>query len=197
MPSASEEGGVVTNGMSYYARNEINSNSAVLCEVYPEDFDEGVLGGVELQRRLERDAFVAGGKNYNAPVQTFKDFLDGGVKTPFTRVKPTYSVGFTPFDINKLLPKYMSESLKIGIADMGTKLKGFDSFDSILTGVETRSSSPIRILRNEFGNSPIADNLYPAGEGCGYAGGIMSAAVDGIKTAFKIIEKHTGKKVEY
>ena len=197
MPSASEDGGVVTNGMSCYARDGVNSNSAVLCEVYPEDFSSGVLGGVELQRSLERLAFKCGGGDYSAPVQTFKDFCDGVVKTPFTTVKPTYSAGFTPFDLNKILPKYISESLKIGIADMGNKLKGFSSPHSVLTGVETRSSSPVRILRSPNGQSLTIANLYPAGEGCGYAGGIMSAAVDGIKTAFNIVEKYTGKKVEY
>ena len=196
MPSASEQGGVVTNGMSLYARDGVNSNSAVLCEVYPEDFLDGVLGGVELQRRIERLAFTSAGGDYSAPVQTFKDFLDGGMKTPFTTVKPTYSAGFTPFDLNKILPKYISESLKIGILDMGNKLKGFSAPQSVLTGVETRSSSPVRILRNVSGQSLTASNVYPAGEGCGYAGGIMSAAVDGIKTALNIVEKYTGIKVE-
>ena len=196
MPSASEEGGVVTNGMSCYKRDGVNSNSAVLCEVYPEDFMDGVLGGVELQRSLERLAFLSAGGDYSAPVQTFKDFLNGEVKTPFTTVKPTYSAGFTPFDLNKILPKYISESLKIGITDMGNKLKGFDSPYSVLTGVETRSSSPVRILRQQNGSSTTVENVYPSGEGCGYAGGIMSAAVDGIKTAFNLIEKYTGIKIQ-
>ena len=196
MPSASEEGGVVTNGMSLYARDGVNSNSAVLCEIYPEDFDSGTLGGVELQRSLERLAFSSAGGDYSAPVQTFKDFLEGGVKTPFTTVKPTYSAGFTPFDLNKILPKYISESFKIGISDMGNKIKGFSSPQSVLTGVETRSSSPVRILRKPNGQSLTVENVYPAGEGCGYAGGIMSAAVDGIKTAFNLVEKYTGVKIE-
>lgn len=195
MPSASEEGGVVTNGMSCYKRDGLNSNSAVLCEVYPEDFMDGVLGGVELQRSLERLAFLSAGGDYSAPVQTFKDFLNGEVKTPFTTVKPTYSAGFTPFDLNKILPKYVSESLKIGITDMGNKLKGFDAPYSVLTGVETRSSSPVRILRQQNGCSTTVENVYPSGEGCGYAGGIMSAAVDGIKTACNLIEKYSGVKI--
>ncbi|MBE5742722.1 MAG: hypothetical protein E7360_05375 [Clostridiales bacterium] len=197
MPSASEEGGVVTNGMSCFARDGENSNSALLCEIYPEDFLDGVLGGVELQRELERKAFTLGGGNYSAPVQTLKDFYSGGVKTPFTRVKPTYSAGFTPFDLNNLLPKFMLDNLKLGINDMANKIKCFNLGDSVLTGVETRSSSPVRIIRNENGVSSFADNLYPAGEGCGYAGGITSAAVDGIKTAIKITEKYTGIKIEY
>lgn len=197
MPSASEEGGVVTNGMSNYARDGVNSNSAVLCEVYPKDFDDGVLGGVELQRRLERLAFTSVGSNYSAPVQTFKGFCDGDAKAPFTRVKPTYSAGYEQFDLNKILPEFISENLKTGISDMGRRLKCFSRPDSVLTGVETRSSSPVRILRNELGLSPLVQNLYPAGEGCGYAGGIMSAAVDGIKTAIKIIEKYSNTKIEY
>ena len=192
MPSTSEDGGVVTNGMSNYLRDGVNSNSAVLCEVYPEDFKEGVLGGVELQRELERLAFKSAGGNYSAPVQTFKDFCDGGVKTPFTTVKPTYSAGFEQIDLNKILPKYISESLKIGIDDMGRKLKCFNMPSAVLTGVETRSSSPVRVLRQEDGTSPLCNNVYPSGEGCGYAGGIMSASVDGIKTACKIIQKYTG-----
>lgn len=192
MPSASEDGGVVTNGMSNYRRDGENSNSAVLCEVYPDDFKEGVLGGVELQRELERLAFISAGSNYNAPVQTFKDFCEGGVNTPFTTVKPTYSVGFERFDLNKILPKYIAESLKVGIDDMGRKLKCFSSPSSVLTGVETRSSSPVRVVRREDGTASLASNVYPAGEGCGYAGGIMSASVDGIKTACKIIKKYTG-----
>jgi uncharacterized FAD-dependent dehydrogenase len=195
MPSASEENGVVTNGMSLYSRKGENSNSALLCEVFPQDFLDGVLGGVELQRQLERNAFIAGGGNYSAPVQTYKDFLNGEVKSSFTRIKPTYSAGYVNFDLNKLLPNFISENLKIGIEDMGKRLKGFNCADAILTGVETRSSSPIRILRQENGTSPIAENLYPAGEGCGYAGGIMSAAVDGIKTAIKIIEKYYCKQI--
>ncbi len=197
MPSASEEGGVVTNGMSCYARDGENSNSAVLCEVYPEDFGGGVLGGVEFQRELERLAFTSAGCNYSAPVQTFKDFCSGEVTKSFYSVKPTYSVGFTPVDLNKILPNYVAESLKIGIDDMGRKLKCFNSPNAVLTGVETRSSSPVRILRESNGRSKICDNVYPSGEGCGYAGGIMSAAVDGIKTAFHLIEKYTGEKIEY
>lgn len=197
MPSTSEEGMVVTNGMSLYKRDGQNSNSAVLCEIYPDDFKSGVLGGVELQRDLERLAYLSGGKDYCAPVQTYKDFCDGGVKTPFTRVKPTYSVGYTPFDLNKILPKFVAENLKIGIEDMASKLKCFNDQASVLTGVETRSSSPIRVLRGEDGQATKIKNAYPAGEGCGYAGGIMSAAVDGIKTAIKIVEKHFGRIIKY
>ncbi|MBR2336353.1 MAG: FAD-dependent oxidoreductase [Clostridia bacterium] len=197
VPSASEDGGVVTNGMSNYLRDGENSNSAVLCEVYPDDFKEGILGGVELQRDLERLAFSSVGSNYNAPVQTFKDFCNAEVVSPFNRVKPTYSVGYESFDLNKILPKFISDSLKIGIYDMGKRLKCFSSADGVLTGVETRSSSPVRILRGEDGTSPTASNVYPAGEGCGYAGGIMSASVDGIKTACRIIQKYTGVAPRY
>lgn len=197
MPSASEEGGVVTNGMSCYARDGENSNSAVLVEVYPEDFSGDALGGVEFQRELERLAFTSAGGNYSAPVQTFKDFCNGEVSRSFSSVKPTYSAGFTSFDLNKILPSFVAKSLKIGIDDMGRKLKCFNSPNAVLTGVETRSSSPVRILRESDGTSKICNNVYPAGEGCGYAGGIMSAAVDGIKTAFHLIEKYSGEKIEY
>lgn len=193
MPAASERGGVVTNGMSLYARNAENSNSAVLCEVYPDDFPVGVLGGVEFQRGLERLAFIAGGSDYTAPAQTFGAFADGSSDFVFGKVKPSYPLGVNNVDFNRILPKFIADNLKVGISDMGNKLKGFSSEDAVLTGVETRSSSPVRVLRNDFGVSPVADNLYACGEGCGYAGGIMSAAVDGIKTAAKIALRYKNK----
>ena len=192
MPSASEEGMVVTNGMSLYARDGENANSAVLCEIYPTDFYDGTLGGVELQRELEKAAFRLGGGDYKAPVQTVKDFFENRRSNAFSRVKPTYSRGYEFSDLSEGLSKFMSENLKIGIKDMDGKLKGFAADEAVLTGFETRSSSPVRILRGENMQSVNVENLYPCGEGCGYAGGIMSAAVDGIKTAIAIASKFGG-----
>ena len=192
MPSASEEGMVVTNGMSLYARDGENANSAVLCEIYPTDFYDGTLGGVELQRELEKAAFRLGGGDYKAPVQTVKDFFENRRSNAFSRVKPTYSRGYEFSDLSEGLPEFMSENLKIGIKDMDGKLKGFAADEAVLTGFETRSSSPVRILRGENMRSVNVENLYPCGEGCGYAGGIMSAAVDGIKTAIAIAAKFGG-----
>lgn len=192
MPSASEEGMVVTNGMSLYARDGENANSAVLCEIYPTDFYDGTLGGVELQRKLEKAAFRLGGGDYKAPVQTVKDFFENRRSNAFSRVKPTYSRGYEFSDLSEGLPEFMSENLKIGIKDMDGKLKGFAADGAVLTGFETRSSSPVRILRGENMQSVNVENLYPCGEGCGYAGGIMSAAVDGIKTAIAIAAKFGG-----
>lgn len=192
MPSASEEGMVVTNGISLYARDGENANSAVLCEIYPTDFYDGTLGGVELQRELEKAAFRLGGGDYKAPVQTVKDFFENRRSNAFSRVKPTYSRGYEFSDLSEGLPEFMSENLKIGIKDMDGKLKGFAADGAVLTGFETRSSSPVRILRGENMQSVNVENLYPCGEGCGYAGGIMSAAVDGIKTAIAIAAKFGG-----
>ncbi len=189
MPSASEEGMAVTNGMSLYARDGENSNSAVLCEVYPTDFYEGVLGGAELQREIERAAFRLGGGDYKAPVQTVKDFFAGRRSEAIYAVKPTYSRGYEFSELGLGVPKFISENLKIGIKDMDGKLKGFASDEAVLTGYETRSSSPVRILRGENSESVSTENLFPCGEGCGYAGGIMSAAVDGIRTAIAVSEK--------
>ncbi len=192
IPSASEIGGVVTNGMSLYARDEVNSNSAVLCEIYPSDFYEGVLGGVELQREIERKAFLLGGSDYSAPTQKLEDFYAIRRTERFGSVRPTYERNM-PSDLNGLFPPVVTESIKTGISDMNNKLKGFSCGDAVLTGVETRSSSPVRILRGDDMVSPTVGNLYPCGEGCGYAGGITSAAVDGIKVAAAIAEKYSKK----
>lgn len=189
LPSSSEEGGVVTNGMSLYSRSGENANSAVLCEVYPSDFPVGALGGAEMQREIEKKAFMLGGGNYCAPVQTVKDFFDGVKTAALKSVKPTYPIGYELTDLNGVYIKSVTENLKSGIRDMGEKLKGFSSDDAVLTGVETRSSSPVRILRGENYESISIENLYPCGEGCGYAGGIMSAAIDGIKVAAAIAKK--------
>lgn len=189
MPSASEEEGVVTNGMSLYARDGENSNSAVLCEIYPSDFYDGVLGGVELQRQVERAAFTLGGGDYSAPVQKLSDFFNDTPTRNLGNVRPTYE-RFNRTQLGGIYPKPVIDAIKTGVKDMDRRLRGFACGDAILTAPETRSSSPVRVLRGERFNSVSAENLYPCGEGCGYAGGIMSAATDGIKIASAIAEKY-------
>ena len=191
MPAASEEGGVVTNGMSNYARDGRNANSALLVQIKREDFDRGgVLDGVEFQRKLERAAYAAGGCTYAAPVQRLEDFLAGRESSRFGEVLPSYAAGTAMFDLNKLFPSFITEPMKAGIADMDRRLRGFASGDALLTGAETRFSSPVRILRNERCESVSAAGVYPCGEGCGYSGGITSSAADGILVAEKICEKY-------
>lgn len=186
----SEENTVVTNGMSYYARDEVNSNSALLVGVSPDDFDRSdVLSGMYFQEEIERKAFIIGGGDYSAPVQKVGDFLNNKVSSDFGEVKPSYMPSTKFANLNDVLPEYITDSMKQGIIDMDRRLNGFANPDAILTGVESRSSSPIRILRNENLEAIGKSGVYPCGEGAGYAGGIVSAAVDGIKCAEKIIEK--------
>lgn len=191
--ASSEENMLVTNGMSEFARDEINSNSALLVGVSPEDFNsDSPLAGMYFQRELEKKAFLLGGGNYNAPVQRVADFLSNTKSNHIGEVKPSISPDYELSNLNTILPDFVSESMKQGIKDMGRKLNGFDDGDAVLTGVETRSSSPIRILRNnETLESIKIKGLYPCGEGAGYAGGIISAAVDGIKCAEEIINKNS------
>lgn len=189
MASSSDLETIVTNGMSQYARNGINANSAILVNVTPEDFPtSSPLAGLYFQEELEKKAFILGGSNYYAPIQRTEDFLENKKTTHLGEIKPTYKPGVTYSNLNDILPKFVSNTLKEGIRYFDTKLKGFANPDSILTGVETRSSSPIRILRNQELMCNI-QGIYPCGEGAGYAGGIMSAAVDGIKCAISILEK--------
>lgn len=186
--SSSEKNTIVTNGMSYYSRSGKNANSAVLVNVTPNDFEgTSPLAGIYFQKDLEEKAFVLGGSNYYAPVQRFEDFIANQKSTFIGSVTPTYLPGVTLSNLNEILPNFVSATLKEGINYFDTKLKGFANPDSILTGVETRSSSPVRIIRNENLVSNIY-GIYPCGEGAGYAGGIMSAAVDGIKCAVAILE---------
>ena len=187
VPSSSEEGRLVVNGMSYFQRDLENANSAILVNVFPEDFPgESVLAGVEFQRRLEEKAFELGGKNYKAPVQLFGDFVNNKISTELGKVKPSYLAGYKFANLNEIFPQYINDSLKEGINLMDRKIKGFASYDAVLSGVESRSSSPVKIPRNEKFFSNI-EGLMPCGEGAGYAGGIMSAAVDGIKCAEYVI----------
>lgn len=189
--ASSEEGRLVTNGMSEFARDEINSNSALLVGVNPTDFaGDNPLRGMYFQRELEEKAFNLGGENYSAPVQRVDDFLNGVKTAALGEVAPSIGPSYTPTNINNIFPDYISNALKSGIRLLGKKLKGFDDGDAVLTAVESRSSSPIRILRNTDTLESISiQGLYPCGEGAGYAGGIISAAVDGIKCAEKIINK--------
>ena len=189
VPAQSEENTVVTNGMSYFARNEINSNSALLVGVKPDDFGDEVLSGMYFQQEIERKAFVAGGEDYSAPVQTVGDFLKGRKSTELGSVTPSYHRGIKLSSLDEVLPKFITDSMKQGIVDMDRRLKGFADDEAVLTGVESRSSSPIRILRSSDMEALGISGLYPCGEGAGYAGGIVSAGVDGIKCAEKIIEK--------
>lgn len=188
--AASENGGVVTNGMSRYARDGKNANAAIAVSVFPEDIGGGWDAGIKFQRELEKAAFTAGGSDYSAPVETLGDFLHGKT-THFTepgRVTPTYMDGkYRLADMSSILPGFVSDMLKKGFTDFGRKLRGFDMPEAVLTGVETRTSSPVRIPRNDLLTSAAADNLYPCGEGAGYAGGITSAAIDGINSAMKLM----------
>lgn len=189
IPAASEEGGVVTNGMSLYARDGINSNSALMVQMKREDFGGGLFGGMEFQREIERRAFRAGGGSFKAPVQLYKDFANNRTSCAFGEVKPTYAAGtaFAPLDC--VLPKVAIDALKAAIPDMDRRLNGFADPSALLTGVESRFSSPVRILRGADGESVSVKGLYPCGEGSGYSGGITSSAADGIKIAEIIFEK--------
>lgn len=188
--SSSEKGGVVTNGMSFYDRDLENANSALVVSVNPEDFgDGGPLKGIEFQRKYEKLAFEIGGKNYNAPVQLYKDFVGKKTSTSFGEIYPTYRPGSTLANLWDCLPEYVCESIVEGVSVFGTWLNNFDREDCLLTGVETRTSSPVRIIRGDDMQSSIK-GIYPCGEGSGYAGGIMSASIDGLKVAENIIKNY-------
>ena len=186
--TSSEEGTIVTNGMSRFARDGKNANSAVLVNVVPDDFKgDSPLEGIYFQKDLEKKAFKLGGSNYNAPVQRVEDFIENKKTEEIGEIKPTYKPGVTKSNLNEILPEFVSRTLKEGIQYFDTKIKGFANPDALLTGVETRSSSPVRILRDDNLMSNIK-GIYPCGEGAGYAGGIMTAAVDGIKVGIAILE---------
>ena len=189
--AASEEGGVVVNGMSYNSRSERNSNSALLTSVFKEDFGGTPMGAIEFQRKIERAAFVAGGGNYSAPIITVGDFLSGECKTMPDRIMPSYMFGNNVklARPESFLPSFVCSGMKSALADFDKKIKGFSCSDAILTGAETRTSAPLRIMRSNDTRTAIGfNNIYPAGEGAGYAGGITSAAVDGVKTALALME---------
>ena len=181
--ATSEEGRVVTNGMSQYSRNERNANSGIVVGVTPEDFPGDALAGIEFQRKWESRAYELGGRNYNAPAQLVGDFLAGRPSTALGSVKPSYTPGVTLTDLSTALPDYVIAAIREALPAFEKNIKGYSMHDAVLTGVETRTSTPVRIKRKENLQSMNTFGLYPAGEGAGYAGGILSAAVDGIEIA--------------
>ncbi len=186
--AASEQGGVVTNGMSYSDRAGDNANSGLLANVFPEDLPgDDVLAGIELQRACERTAFEAGGGAFVAPAQLVGDFLHGRPSPAAGGIEPTYPRGVAWGDVSTCLPSYITETLRAAVPEMGRKLRGFDRPDAVLTGVETRSSSPVRVTRGDDLQSVGVRGLWPVGEGAGYAGGIMSAATDGLRVAEAVV----------
>lgn len=189
--AASEKGGVIVNGMSSLARDGNNANSALLVGIEPKDFpSEHPLAGIYYQKEIEHKAFLLGGGNYMAPAQLVGDFLAGRASTRLGTVAPTCPTGVTLTDIRECLPQKVTETMQSAIVEMDKKLKGFMLYDAVLTAPETRSSSSVRILRDEFCQCNVR-GVYPCGEGAGYAGGIVSAAVDGIKCAHAVLEdKH-------
>lgn len=189
--ASSQKGGVVTNGMSEYARDKENANSAILVGVNPEDFpSEHVLAGFTLQREIEEKAFNMGGGDYTAPATLVGDFLKGQKSTKLGAVKPSFPTGVTMSDIGTLLPQKVVDNMRHALTEWDKKLKGFAMDEAVLTAPETRSSSPVRIIRDEFYQTNVR-GLYPCGEGAGYAGGIVSAAVDGVKCAEMVLSDET------
>ena len=184
VPSQTSEGTVCTNGMSVRLRDGDNSNSAILVPVDSSDYGEGTLDGMYYQEKLEKLAFEAGGRDGFAPAARYGDLAEGKVTEEFGKVKPSYRPGVRPADLKKVFPDSILDTIVDGVSEMGKKIKGFDSPDAVLTAVETRSSSPVRILRDrETCQSINVPGIFPCGEGAGYAGGIMSSAIDGINCA--------------
>ncbi len=188
--AASEEGGVVVNGMSHHARDGRNSNAAVAVSVSPADVGGSIKDAIAFQRELERAAYRAGGGDYVAPVETVGDFLEGFRGTEPARIQPTYGEGRVKVaDLHQVLPPFVSDTLAAGLRSFDRKLRGYAVPDAVLTGVETRTSSPLRILRGESRTALGEDLVYPTGEGAGYAGGITSAAIDGLRTALSLMAR--------
>ncbi len=188
VPSASEQGGIVTNGMSYHNRDGRNANAALVVSVDSRDYGSGPAEAIAFQRELERRAYTFTG-GWKAPVQTVGRFLDGRTGADFGRVIPTYQIGTVPGDLEALFPRAVTEHLRMGLRLFGRRQPGFDAPDAVLTAPETRTSSPVRILRQENLQARAAGGFYPCGEGAGYAGGIMSAAADGIRVAQQILRE--------
>ena len=186
--ASSERGGLVTNGMSQYARNGLNANSAIVAEVVPADFDGHPLDGFRLQRTWEQKAFALGGGGYFAPVQSVPDFLEGRISDQLNTTQPTYQPGVRLADLHQALPVYITAAIREALGEFNRRIPGFSGQEAVFTGVETRTSCPLRITRGKDGQSVSVRGLYPAGEGSGYAGGIMSSAIDGIKAAERIIQ---------
>jgi uncharacterized FAD-dependent dehydrogenase len=191
--AASEPGGVVTNGMSQYSRNERNANAGIVVGITPADYPGGPLAGIDFQRHWEARAFAAGGATYAAPAQRVGDFLAGRASSALGDVVPSYRPGVVPADLAACLPDYAVAAIRAALPAFGREIAGFDMDDAVLTGVETRTSSPVRIDRGADFHSVNTRGLYPAGEGAGYAGGILSAAVDGIKVAEAVARDLVGE----
>jgi len=192
--ATSEEGRVVTNGMSQYSRNERNANAGIVVGISPADYPGGPLAGIAFQRALESNAFTLGGGTYEAPGQLVGDFVAGRASTQLGSVEPSYKPGVLMTDLAGALPGYAITAMREALPVFGKKIKGFDMFDAVLTGVETRTSSPLRITRGDDFQSLNVKGLYPAGEGASYAGGILSAGVDGIEVAEAVALSMTGNK---
>jgi uncharacterized FAD-dependent dehydrogenase len=188
--AASEAGGVVTNGMSRFAREGANANSALLVNVSPSDFEgDDPLAGVHFQRRWERAAFDLGGREYRAPAQLMGDFLQGAASSAAGAVEPSYPLGVAYTDLARCLPEFVVASLREAAPLLDRRMRGFATADAVLTGVESRTSSPVRVQRDDTLQSNLR-GVYPCGEGAGYAGGIISAAVDGIRCAEAVLERY-------
>jgi len=188
--ASSEEGGVVVNGMSKHARDGKNANSALLASVRPEDYGATPEGAIALQRRLEVLAFESAGGDYHAPIQTVGDFICGVSTHEPTKILPTYRGGkVRAVRLDKILPQYVTDELRLGLKSFDKKIGGFAAEHAVLTGVETRSSAPVRILRNDSLTAIGHDRIYPSGEGAGYAGGITSAAIDGVRVATAVMAR--------
>ena len=194
--ATSEPNRVVTNGMSQYSRNERNANAGIVVGITPDDYPGGPLAGIAFQRQLESHAFVLGGSNYAAPAQLVGDFLSHRPSTALGSVEPSYKPGVKLTDLASALPGYAIEAMREALPVFGKKIRGFDMHDAVLTGVETRTSSPLRITRGENFQSLNVRGLYPAGEGASYAGGILSAGVDGIEVAEAVARSITNPRTD-
>ncbi|RMO82416.1 hypothetical protein ALQ36_04133 [Pseudomonas syringae pv. primulae] len=191
--ATSEPGRVVTNGMSQYSRNERNANSGIVVGISPEqDFPGSPLAGIELQERLESHAYLLGGSNYEAPAQLVGDFIAGRASTALGSVEPSYKPGVKLVDLAEALPAFAIEAIREALPAFDKQIKGFSLHDAVLTGIETRTSAPLRITRGPTMQSLNTKGLYPAGEGAGYAGGILSAGVDGIRVAEALVRDMLG-----
>ena len=187
--ATSEEGRVVTNGMSQYSRNERNANSGIVVAITPEDYPGGPLAGVAFQRQLESRAFALGGGDYNAPAQRLADFLAAVPSRDLGSGRPSYAPGVTPTDLSDALPAYAIAAIREALPAFARQIPGFDHPDAVLTGVETRTSSPVRICRGKDLESSNTPGLYPAGEGAGFAGGILSAGIDGLRVGEAVAQQ--------
>lgn len=188
--AASETGGVVTNGMSLHARSGENANAAVVVSVGADDFGGDAARAIAFQRELEQKAFAAGGGGYTAPAENIESFLRGEGRLRITGVTPTYPRGTAACDLGSLLPEELTQALRAGLRAFDRLMPGYAAPEAILTGLETRTSSPVRLLRGESGESADVPGVWPCGEGAGYAGGIMSAAVDGLRAAMRVAERY-------